>query len=97
MRIDNINWKNVEWIKTSDYMEKHPNFKINYEDAKFVSEQWYKTRDGGRIIKRMADLLTGCELTPNEIAAIASVYYNDEFSGRELCKFVKRHSKKTHP
>ena len=74
-------------------MEKHPNFKINYEDAKFVSEQWYKTRDSGRIIKRMADLLTGCELTPNEIAAIASVYYNDEFSGRELCKFVKKNYK----
>lgn len=91
--IDNINWKNVEWIKTSEYMEKHPNFKINYEDAKFVSEQWYKTRDGGRIINRMAHLLTGCELTPNEIAAIASVYYNDEFSGKELCKFVKKNYK----
>lgn len=89
--IDNINWKNVEWIKTSEYMEKHPNFKINYEDAKFVSEQWYKTREGGRIIRRMAYLLNGCELTSNEIAAIASVYYNDERSGSELCKFVKEH------
>lgn len=87
--IDNINWKNVEWISAKKFMKNHPNFKINYEDAKFVSEQWYKTREGGRIIKTMAKYLQDCELTSNEIAAIASVYYNDEASGRKLCEFVQ--------
>ncbi len=86
--IDNINWKTVEWIKTKEYLKKHPNFKINYKDAKFVTEQWYKTREGGRIITKMSSLLKGCELAPHELAAIASVYYNDESCGRKLCSFV---------
>ena len=85
------NYESSEWIHTKTYLRDHPNTSINYEQAMDLTKGWFKCRSDGYVIKDMGRRLVGCKLAPNELAAIASVYYNDESCGKQLCNFVKKH------
>ena len=50
---------------------------------------WFENMEGGRHLRELFSHLKGAELTINEFAAIASVYYNDEAIGRKVCDFIK--------
>ena len=82
-----------EWELCSKYMKKHPeelNKEISGDYALDLSDGWYSTREGGRILRTMFKKLQGCELTINEFAAIATCYYNNEKRGKEFCEFVSK-------
>ena len=81
--------KSSDWMPTKEYLKSHPNTMLTYDKALDLTEGWFHYRNHGGVIKSMADRLQGCRLAPNELAAIASVYYNDEECGKRLCKFVK--------
>lgn len=81
--------KSSEWILTSKYIKLHPEDKeISGDDALALSDGWFSTREGGRILRTMFKKLKGCELTINEFAAIATCYYNSEKRGKQFCEFV---------
>ena len=78
-----------EWIKTKDYLSKHPDFSVTGAEACILADGWFRHREMGRVYKNMFNLLNGCELDVCEFAAIATCMYNDETNGRKLCRFVK--------
>ena len=89
------NPQSVEWEHTKDFLKKHPSVKVNYEEAMELTEGWFRYRNTLKdkehpktVLDNMYERLKGCELAPHELAAIASVYYNDESCGRRLCSFV---------
>ena len=90
----NGNPKSSEWELTSVYLRKHPkDTKISGDGALALSDGWFSSREGGRILNTMFKKLKGCELTINEFAAIATCYYNNEKRGKEFCEFVSKNYK----
>lgn len=83
--------KSKDWVKASTYFKNTPNHTITAEHALDLVDGWYRFREGGRIYKNLCNLLQGTTLKPNEFAAIASVMYNNEKKGAELCKYVAKH------
>ena len=88
------------WEHTKDFLSKHPNITVSYEEGMRLTEGWYMHRNTLKdkehpktVVDNMYERLNGCELAPHELAAIASVYYNDEECGRRLCSFVRNNYK----
>lgn len=88
------------WEHTKDFLSKHPNITVSYEEGMRLTEGWYTHRNTLKdkehpktVVDNMYERLNGCELAPHELAAIASVYYNDEECGRRLCSFVRNNYK----
>ena len=86
------NPQSSEWILTSDYVKKKK-IKLTGPQALALTDGWYRHRENGRIYKDMYKRLKGCELKAHEFAAIATVMYNNEVNGKELCDFVKKNYK----
>ena len=89
----NDNPESSKWIKTSQYIKNNKQLNISGQKAIDLMNGWFRYRENGRIYKDMCRRLNGCSLTVNEFAAIATVMYNSEESGRVLCDFVKKHYK----
>ncbi len=83
--------KSKDWVKASDYFKGTPHHSISGEHAFDLVDGWYRYREGGRIYKNLFKYLQGTTLKPNEFAAIATVMYNNEKKGAELCKYVAKH------
>ena len=81
--------KSSQWVKAAQHFKTSGHHSISAEFALDLVNGWYRHREGGRIIKKMNKLLNGAELNIHEFAAIATVMYNSEKKGEELCKFVK--------
>jgi len=77
------------WISTRLYLKQHPEEKITYEKAMELTLAWAQKRENGRVFKAMANQLKGCTLTQNQLAAIYSVYFNSEKSGKILCNHIR--------
>ncbi len=88
----NGNPQSSEWILTSDYVKKNK-IKLSGPQAIELTDGWYRHRENGRVYKDMYKRLKGCELKAHEFAAIATVMYNNEVNGKELCDFVKKNYK----
>ena len=84
---------NKKWILTSEYVKNKNNITISGKKALELMDGWYRHRENGRIYKDMYLRLKGCELKTHEFAAIATVMYNNEVNGKELCNFVKKNYK----
>lgn len=89
-----------DWEHTKDFLRKHPDVTVCYKEGMKLTEGWYMHRNTLKdkehpktVVDNMYERLKGCELAPNELAAIASVYYNDEECGRRLCSFVRKNYK----
>ncbi|MBO4285395.1 MAG: hypothetical protein J5895_04095 [Alphaproteobacteria bacterium] len=82
--------KNSEWIKASQYFKIHGKQSISAEQALNLVDGWFCHRENGRVLNNMYKLLEGSALTAHEFAAIASVMYNNETKGRDLCRFVSQ-------
>ena len=82
------NPQSSEWILTSDYVKKKK-IKLTGPQAFALTDGWYRHRENGRIYKDMYKRLKGCELKAHEFAAIATVMYNNEVNGKELCDYIK--------
>ncbi|MBR6409070.1 MAG: hypothetical protein IKS23_02355 [Alphaproteobacteria bacterium] len=83
------NPKSPEWILAKNHFEEHGAHSIPAETALELADGWYRHREAGRVFKKMSEWLNGSELSVHEFAAIATVMYNSEKSGAELCMFVK--------
>ena len=86
-----------EWKLTKSF---YSNYKKKYGKApnKLTPNQmwqgtvgWWENCGNGRHLKDLFNHLKGTELTINEFAAIASVYYNNETCGRKVCNYVRNH------
>lgn len=89
----NGNPKSSEWIYASQHFEEQGAHRIAAELAFDLADGWYRYREAGRVFKNMYKMLEGTELNVHEFAAIATVMYNSEKSGAELCKFVQENYK----
>ena len=80
-----------EWIKLEDYLKEHPKAKpyVNGQQAVELMGGWFRYRANGRIYKNMYKRLKGTTLTINQFVAIATVLYNKEGDGFNVCDFVK--------
>ena len=85
----NGNPQSSEWILTSNYVKKKK-IKLTGPQAFALTDGWYRHRENGRVYKDVYKRLKGCELKAHEFAAIATVMYNNEVNGKELCDFVKK-------
>jgi len=92
----NINFNSKNWIPTRDYVigyrKKHKNADpapLNANQIYAGSIGWFENMDNGGHLKQLFKHLNGAELTINEFAAIASVFYNDPAIGKQVCDFVK--------
>lgn len=85
--------KNAEWMKASEYFKQTSKHTITAEHALDLVDGWYCYRENGRIYRNLCCYLQGAKLKPNEFAAIASVMYNNEKKGAELCKYVAKNFK----
>ena len=79
-----------EWILTKKYVKKHGKIKCDGKKAIALAEGWFKHRGNGYVYKDMCRRLQGCELTTNELAAIATIMYNNEAHGRQICDFIRQ-------
>jgi len=84
-----------EWMKLKDYLKQNPkaNININGQLAVELMDGWFRYRDNKRVYKALYNRLEGTTLTVNQFVAIATVLYNRESSGWELCKSVKKNYK----
>ena len=84
-----------EWITLQDYLQKHPKEKLYIDGQKAVElmDGWFRYREHGRVYRALRNRLMGTTLTMNQFVAIATVLYNRESSGWELCTSVKNNYK----
>ena len=85
-----------DWKKTREYVVTYrkshngANPPALKPDQLYAGTQcWFKNMENGRHLRELYQHLQGSELTINEFAAIASVYYNDNAIGRKLCDSIK--------
>lgn len=80
-----------KWIKLKDYLQKHPKEKLYVDGPKAVElmDGWFRYREQGRVYTGLRNRLRGTTLTMNQFVAIATVLYNRERSGWELCDSIK--------
>lgn len=78
-----------KWIKTRDYVKKHPNLKLTGRKSIELADGWSRAREGGRVYNNMYKRLKGAEINCREFAAIFSCNYNNEEHGMKLCSFVR--------
>ena len=79
----------TKWISASKYFKSHPDLKVSFEEALTLVDCWYRTRENGRIYKKMFKELQGAKLTLHQFAACASCTYNSEKMGSDFCKYVR--------
>lgn len=84
------------WTKTREYVQSYKKAHNNANPRNLTPDEiyagsigWFENMEKGRHLKELFNHLKGAELTINEFAAIASVYYNDEAIGRKLCDDIK--------
>lgn len=82
------NPESSEWIKTKDYVKRHPGTSVSGVQAYNLMRGWFDKREGGRIYRELYRRLQGTELTMGELTAICTCIYNDENNGKQLCDFV---------
>ena len=85
-----------DWTLTSEYVAAYKNSHKGAKPRDLSPDQmyagsigWFENMECGRHLRDLFNHLQGAELTINEFAAIASVYYNDEAIGRKVCDFIK--------
>ena len=89
----NGNPQSTNWMLTSQYVKNNGKLKVNGKQACDLMDGWFRCRENGRVYENMCKWLNGCSLTINEFVAIATVMYNSEKSGREICEFVSENYK----
>lgn len=84
------------WTKTSKFVQSYKQTHNNANPRNLTPDEmyagsigWFENMENGRHLRELFSHLQGAELTINEFAAIASVYYNDESIGRKLCDNIK--------
>lgn len=87
---------NGNWTKTREYVQSYKESHNNANPRNLTPDElyagsigWFENMENGRHLNELFNHLKGAELTINQFAAIASVYYNDEAIGRKLCDEIK--------
>lgn len=88
------NPQSAKWVKAKQYFKTHKNLEINFEKALDLVDGWFRTRENGRVYKRMFKELKGAELTLHQFAACATCTYNNESLGFQFCGYVRDNYKK---
>ena len=81
----------AQWETFSKYIAKHGSFSISAEQALGLCDGWFRHMDGGAMYNQLFKFLKDTPLNAHEFAAIATVMYNSQTAGKDLCAFVKKH------
>ena len=84
------NYKSSNWVKVSDYVKKHPDLSITYEEALLFMDGWCRYREEGRVYKNMYNRLKGASITPYEMAVAMDCTYNNEKNGFNFCEYIAK-------
>lgn len=76
------------WMSAAVYFKKHPDLTVGLDKALKLVDGWFRTRENGRVYKRMFKELKGSELTLHQFAACATCTYNNEKLGFQFCDYV---------
>lgn len=95
-----LDFNSLTWKKTKSYVISYRRSHNGKNPPSLKPYQlyegtrgWFKNMDSGRHLNELFSHLKGAELTINEFAAIASIYYNDEAIGKQVCNYVKTNYK----
>jgi len=81
----------THWETFSKHIKRCGSFSISAEQALGLCDGWFRHMDGGAMYNQLFKLLKGTTLNAHEFAAIATVMYNSQTAGKDLCAFVKEH------
>ena len=90
----NGDYKSITWEKASKHFANKDEHAISAEHALDLVDGWYRCMDYGATYNQMFELLKGAKLNPCEFAAVATVMYNSQKAGRDLCCFVQKNYNK---
>ena len=98
---NNLDFSSKKWKKTKTYVINYQNSHNGKNPPNLKPYQlyegtrgWFKDMDAGRHLNELFNHLKGARLSIHEFAAIASIYYNDEVIGKDVCDYVVKNYQK---